>query len=59
MEQLKGCPFKQLPMYAEKSVIAVTDKNKNEFIGLLKSRMQVLEKDSQRKRIGKIIKKIK
>jgi hypothetical protein len=48
-----------LLMYAEKSVIAVTDKNKNDFIGLLKLRMQVLEKDSQRKRIEKIIKKIK
>jgi hypothetical protein len=59
VEQLKKCPSKQLPMYAEKSAIAVNSKNKNEFVNLLESRMQEMEKDSQRKRIEIILKKIK
>lgn len=58
MEQLRKCPPRQFPMYTEKSVITVTDKNKKEFVTLLKSRLPELKKDSQRKRIEKILKKI-
>ena len=58
MEELKMCPPKQLPMYAEKSLIAIDEKNKKEFIELIKSRISGLEKESQRKRIKKILKEI-
>lgn len=58
MKQLKICPAKQLPMYAEKSVIAVNTSNKKEFINLLKGRFSELGNDSQKKRIEKVITKI-
>jgi hypothetical protein len=55
IEQLKKCPPKQLPMYAEKSVIAVNSENKERLIGLLQSRMNELEKDTQKRRVNKVI----
>ncbi len=58
MEQLRICVPKQLPMYAERSLLAINKNNKNEFIELLYSRMSELEKDNQKKRIEKVIKKI-
>lgn len=58
LEQLKKCQAKQLPMYAEKSIQAVNDQNKEVFIELLKSRIPEMEKDSQIARINKVIKKI-
>jgi hypothetical protein len=59
MEQLKRCPIKQLPMYAEKSAIAVNSGNKTQFIQLLEDRMQEIEKDSQKTRISRVIKQIR
>jgi hypothetical protein len=58
MEQLKFCPAKQLPQYAEKSVIAISDSNKQAFVELLEKRMKELEKDSQKKRIEKVLRKL-
>lgn len=58
MEQLTICPGKQLPMYAEKSLIAVTDKNSASFKKTLLSRNADLEKNSQKKRIDKVLKKV-
>jgi len=58
MKQLNRCPGKQLPMYAEKSVIAITSSNKKQFLSLLKERHSELENASQIKRIEKVIKKI-
>jgi len=58
MEQLKFCPPKQLPQYAEKSLIAISEENKQIFVELLESRMADLEKDSQRIRIEKVLRKI-
>ena len=54
MEQLKKCPPKQLPMYAEKSLSAINTDNRQSFVDLLHSRMHELEKDTQRKRISKV-----
>jgi hypothetical protein len=59
LEQLRRCPAKQLPMYAEKSVAAVNDKNKKEFSGLLEQRLSELEKDTQKKRIERVMRKLK
>jgi len=58
MKQLHRCPTKQLPMYAEKSVIAITSSSKKQFLALLKERHSELKNDSQIKRIEKVIKKI-
>ncbi|NVO10787.1 MAG: hypothetical protein HXX16_12545 [Bacteroidales bacterium] len=58
VEQLKKCPFKQLPMYAEKSVIAINSNNQKQFIDLIQSRIPEMDKDSQRIRLNKVLKKL-
>jgi hypothetical protein len=59
IEQLKKCPSKQFPMYIEKSVIAINQYNQKEFANVIEARLPELEKDSQKKRIEKILKKFK
>jgi hypothetical protein len=59
MQQLKKCPIKQLPMYAEKSLLCINEKNKQEFIDILKNRLDECEKDSQKKRIKKVLRQLK
>ncbi|NOU19271.1 MAG: hypothetical protein HOO91_17070 [Bacteroidales bacterium] len=59
IEQLKKCPAKQLPMYAEKSQFAISSKNQKQFIELIQSRIPEMDKDSQRVRLNKVLKKIK
>jgi hypothetical protein len=58
MEQLKTCPVKQLAQYAEKTIQAISDKNKKEFITTINTRIPDLENDSQKKRINAVLKKI-
>lgn len=58
LEQLRKCPPKQLPQYAEKSAIAVAGANKQHFIGLLEQRMHELDNDSQKKRIERVLRKV-
>lgn len=55
LKELATCPSKQLPQYAEKSLIAIDEKNKKEFITLINSRISDLEKESQIKRINKVL----
>ncbi len=57
VEQLLGCPNNQLAMYAERAIPAVNEKNKKNFVKTLTSRLNEIDKDSQRKRIEKVIKK--
>jgi hypothetical protein len=59
IDQLAICPIKQLPMYAEKSLIAINPTNKKHFAEFLESRLPETDKESQRKRIEKIIKMLK
>jgi len=59
LEQLKSCPSKQIPMYAEKSAKAINSDNKSVFINLLQKRYTELEKDSQKKRIDKVLVAVK
>jgi len=59
VEQLKKCPAKQLPMYAEKSMIAINAHNQKQFIDLIQSRIPEMDKDSQRVRLNRVLKKIK
>jgi hypothetical protein len=58
IEQLKKCPAKQLPMYAEKSMIAINPSNKNIFFDLILSRISDMDKDSQKIRLKKVITKL-
>ncbi len=59
IEQLAKCPIKQLPMYAEKSLAAINRTNNKHFIEFLESRLTEIDKDSQKKRLEKIIKTLK
>ena len=59
MEQLKKCEPKQLPMYAEKCLPIINEENKDVFIEILNDRFDELIKDSQKKRIEKVLKKLK
>jgi len=59
LKELAACPSKQLPQYVEKSMIAIGDKNKGEFLKLIEDRMADLDKPSQTKRINKALKSLK
>lgn len=58
VNQLEKCPVKQFPMYIEKSEIAMNKKTKDVFLSIIEMRYPELEKDTQRKRIDKIKKKL-
>lgn len=59
MEQLRKCPIKQLAMYAERSKICITEKNKDEFVAILENRLNECERETQVKRITKVLKVVK
>jgi len=56
-EQLSNAPTNQLPMYAEKTLPVINEKNKNMFVKTLTTRLDEIEKDTKRKRVEKVIKK--
>ncbi len=58
IEQLLKCPTNQLPMYAEKAAPIIDNKNKKQFIKTLTLRLGDIEKDTKRKRVEKVIKKL-
>jgi len=58
LHQLKSCPTNQLPMYAENAMPVVNDQNKKPFITILVNRLDELTKESQQKRIQKVLKKL-
>ncbi len=58
MELLQSCAVNQLPMYAENALGIIDEKNKPVFVKLLIGRLKEIEKDSKRKRVEKIIKKL-
>jgi hypothetical protein len=58
LEQLSSCPTNQLPMYAENCLPVINDSNKKSFIETLQVRIKEVEKESQKKRIEKAVKKI-
>ena len=53
---LKKCPVNQLPMYAEMSAASATGKDRAVLKRLLQLRMNDLEKDSQIKRLKRVLK---
>ncbi|WP_276134476.1 hypothetical protein [Polluticoccus soli] len=59
LDQLKNSLPNQLPMYAENALPAIGTKYKEQFWKILESRLDDMEKESKRKRIEKVLKKIK
>ena len=59
IEQLLKSPTNQLPMYAERALPIVNDKNKDLFVKTLTTRLDDIEKETKRKRVEKVIKKLK
>lgn len=57
-EQLLASPVNQLPMYAELLLPAVLDKHRPKISSTLESRLDDVEKESKRKRINKVLKKL-
>ena len=57
-EQLMESATNQLPMYAERTMPIINDKNKKMFVATLSKRLGDIDKDSKRKRLENVIKKI-
>jgi hypothetical protein len=58
IEQLRKCPNNQLPMYAEMSLAIATDKNKSALHQTISKRLDQLQKESQKKRVLKVLKRL-
>ena len=58
IEQLIRCPNNQFPMYIEKSLLVIDEGNKPRFQEVIKNRVDQLDKESQKKRVAKVLKKI-
>lgn len=57
-EQLIQSPTNQLPMYAERAVPVISDRNRELFVQTLTSRLNDIDKESKRKRVEKVIRKV-
>ena len=58
IERLKISPVNQLPMYAENALPIINEKNKAIFIRTLTARLDDFEKETKRKRVEKVLKKL-
>lgn len=58
IELIQHCPTNQLPMYAENAMGVIHAKNKAVFSKLLQNRLKEIEKESKRKRVEKVIKRL-
>jgi len=58
IKRIEKSPVNQLPMYAESTMAIIDETNKLPFITLLQKRLPEIEKESKRKRIEKLIKKL-
>jgi len=58
LEQLAGSPPNQVPMYAENAMPYIQEGQKAQFIKVLESRLGDIEKDSKKKRVEKVLKKL-
>ncbi|MEP7164166.1 MAG: hypothetical protein ABI741_05705 [Ferruginibacter sp.] len=58
IELIKDCPTNQLAMYAENAMNTMQAKNKPVFIQTLRARLDEIEKETLRKRVEKVIKKL-
>ncbi len=58
LDQFKTALTNQLPKYAEDAFPIIDDKHKKDFIKILSSRLDDIEKDTKRNRVEKVIKKL-
>lgn len=58
LDQFKASATNQLPMYAEQALTAIPPTFKNGFIAVLTHRLPDIEKESKRKRVEKVIRKL-
>jgi HEAT repeat protein len=58
LEQLLACPNNQFPMYAEMSLALANEKSRAALQKVITRRLDGLEKESQRKRIAKVLKRL-
>jgi hypothetical protein len=58
IEQLMGCPNNQFPMYIEMSVPLIDADNGKRFQQVIETRVSKLDKESQKKRVAKVLKKL-
>jgi hypothetical protein len=56
--QLTTCPHNQLPMYAEMSAGVATGENRKALHKILTKRLPGLEKESQKKRVSRVLKRL-
>jgi len=57
-EQLMSCPNNQFPMYVEMSAPVIDAKNRERFRQVIESRVPKLDKESQKKRVAKVLRKL-
>ena len=58
LEQLMACPNNQFPMYVELSVSVIDANNSKRFRQVIEARMPTLDRESQKKRVAKVLKKL-
>jgi len=58
LEQLARSPNNQFPMYAERSFSVINQKNKKRFQKVMNERIDGLEKESQKRRVIKVLKAV-
>ena len=58
IEQLAGCPGNQFAMYVEMALPVIDETNRKRFQKVIEARMPRLEKESQKKRVAKVLKKL-
>ena len=58
LEQLTSCPNNQFPMYVEMCVPVIDADNRKRFQQAIEKRASRLDKDSQQKRVAKVLKKL-
>jgi hypothetical protein len=57
-EQMLTCPTNQLPKYAEDALPLINNTNKKTFIKTISARLPEIEKESKKKRIEKVLRKL-
>jgi len=58
LDQLRTAPVNQLPKYAEDAAALVPAKDARLFVKILSSRLDEIDKDSKRKRVEKVMRKL-
>lgn len=58
IEQLMSCPNNQFPMYVEKSAPVIDVENREKFLKVVEKRASELERESAKKRVAKVLKRL-